>query len=995
MALPPCLPRTLRFDADELSGRIAASPTEQNLESSRSYDRCAVRLNVPTVAALRRQTSLNSSRKTWTTDTHTMPMSAGPLPLAASSNTYTSFLGGEGDNVQLKGPNTLSSTRPPSRSQQPLTHRATNSSNPTSASRRGSLKSESAESSPTTTISTVDSSLTEPSPSSSPESPTGLVPLTSFSSLSKTNNPSSEAQEMDRHTLGLPAPPPFGFEQTESPNKKGRNVRNLCINTNGIRTARPATAPALKNAVGENSTASLPAVPQLNAVSSMSGRLMQGAGAGATTAVANHTFSEPASPSFIVPSVPRPRKSKLNLTISTSDSSGSSSGGVPATPAFAPQSKAPAFGNAFSHLSSMREDDDTLFSPSEAPAGGMKLPPFGRSFDAALPTPGRGPEGGMSLPPFAGNPDCSPQRPSSRLALSIGRKSFEGGAGSTVVHQTIEHNSQVPLHDLPLSREVKSPSYPHGPACIYPPNVFLYHQPTCEEAREFDLIINVAREVANPFEIEKEEEAAQKVAKGYMDSSVQCDLLPAPPLSLAFEEAPSVSVRPGTTHDDEPDTPKASSPRALKKMPEYIHLPWEHNSNVYTEWLHICETIDKWASEGKKVLIHCQLGVSRSASLIVAYGLYKNPNLSPDEAREQAKQKSKWIDLNMHFMYELGDFKKILAEEVGPQYAARRPAGPVPLARAKTDYFVHGSHEAEEYQARRASSGNTHTKSPETIEEDRGPESAFPGTSTLPFGRDAVRQLPSPAMSMDLPLRSAHPAATKSESESSNATTPVQADKGPERVVPKRTKTSDSDKTVKLDTVRNSPETSPPPPIPSDIVLSPSTIPWAISSTFISTATPVRAIQTPPNVRNDSPHFPSPTPPRRLRLMPSLPAGFNSLRRISPALSLNTNAPSPSFGLVKSTNRPAPAPANNGLNAEESRNDDAPQLPSLDLGSDMLMSPRSTEFVMNPFHRNRNSLAGDLAGADFLMSPGAQERDPRSPPVKIDGGITRNIDDVL
>ena len=107
---------------------------------------------------------------------------------------------------------------------------------------------------------------------------------------------------------------------------------------------------------------------------------------------------------------------------------------------------------------------------------------------------------------------------------------------------------------------------------------------------------------------------------------------------------------------------------------------------------------------GKKVLIHCQLGVSRSASLIVAYGIYKNPRLSPDEARERAKRRSRFIDLNMHFMYELGDFKKLLREKFPERGGAmeggaggagtaaadgRRPGRPGPGRRGPPPRVVH------------------------------------------------------------------------------------------------------------------------------------------------------------------------------------------------------------------------------------------------------------------------------------------------------------------
>jgi tyrosine-protein phosphatase len=83
------------------------------------------------------------------------------------------------------------------------------------------------------------------------------------------------------------------------------------------------------------------------------------------------------------------------------------------------------------------------------------------------------------------------------------------------------------------------------------------------------------------------------------------------------------------------------------KDPEYIHIPWEHNSDIVPDLLRLCKLIDERVNQGKKVLVHCQCGVSRSASLVVAYGLYKDPSLSVQEAYDAVKAKSKWIGPNM------------------------------------------------------------------------------------------------------------------------------------------------------------------------------------------------------------------------------------------------------------------------------------------------------------------------------------------------------------
>jgi tyrosine-protein phosphatase len=128
-----------------------------------------------------------------------------------------------------------------------------------------------------------------------------------------------------------------------------------------------------------------------------------------------------------------------------------------------------------------------------------------------------------------------------------------------------------------------------------------------------------------------------------------------------------------TTEDssmDTPTTPKANNPL---HTPEYIHIPWDHNTDIAPDLMYLCETIENRTKNGKKVLVHCQQGASRSASLIIAYGLYQSPELSVNDAYYSAQAKSRWISPNMKLMYSLQDFHKDLAKKRGPSSSTYRP----------------------------------------------------------------------------------------------------------------------------------------------------------------------------------------------------------------------------------------------------------------------------------------------------------------------------------
>ncbi|KAL8863587.1 MAG: hypothetical protein Q9178_000268 [Gyalolechia marmorata] len=469
---------------------------------------------------------------------------------------------------------------------------------------------ESADSSPTTTVSTMDSALSDPSPSSSPESATSMLPLASFKSLSTTSIATTgNSGNGDSPASPFPALP--GIHRADSPNKKMRNMKNLSVNIST--SARPA-----------------PQLPKLSLRAN-------------PNASPNHAFSAPPTPSFIVPPKP-PRKlpSSLGLTISTPESGASSQSSegtiqaVPPTPAD-PQQRTLRYLQSASTM-------PLVSSPTLAPEGGMRLPPFG-------------------------NASISGRMGKGRPPLSISRQSSVDSQASPIKLQMLEHVQEEPDYDLPLSRETKSPAYPQGPVCIYEPGVYLYLEPSDTEASKFDVVLNVAREVKNPFIA-----AASKVSVSHSTAP-----LPNPSEAPAvnkegfsnprvLESERSASTAFGSVANEKPGL-GSSTRKPTQPEPEYIHVPWDHNTNLVDDLLRLCELIDQRVQDGKRVLVHCQCGVSRSASLVVAYGLYKNPGLSVQEAYDAVKSRSRWIGPNMNLIYQLNEFRGKLSKISGPTFS--------------------------------------------------------------------------------------------------------------------------------------------------------------------------------------------------------------------------------------------------------------------------------------------------------------------------------------
>lgn len=441
---------------------------------------------------------------------------------------------------------------------------------------RDSNSTASSDNSPTTTISTMDSSsVTDPSPGPSPESPMPKITNHSFAADFRARRPETSDGVSTGHNF-------FELARPTTPAKKARNLKNLGINTTtsltNLRAQAPA-APAAQTKTDKNSSA-------------------------------------PPSPLFIKPPTPpRRRPSNLSLTIATPGINDNKPTRlvIPSTPSLSRP--------ALRHFQS--SPSLPLCSPSVAPTGGMKFPAL---------------------------------RPIVTKSSGLSEVPFE-----------MEEEEDEPNFDIPQSKEEKPAAYPNGPICIYPAGVYLYFEPTAEQAASFDVIVNVASEVQNPFTsrpTESQKDLNARRVDGPAAEDVDFD---------ALSRQPKTSFGFG---NDSPTTPKATPPVLQtiqpgeiiidgKKLrtPEYIHMPWEHNTDIVPDLYKLVKIMDDRVKQGKRVLVHCQCGVSRSASLVVAYGLYKEPEVSVQEAYDKAKKRSKWIGPNMNLIMQLQEFRNGLLRQ--------------------------------------------------------------------------------------------------------------------------------------------------------------------------------------------------------------------------------------------------------------------------------------------------------------------------------------------
>jgi protein-tyrosine phosphatase len=100
---------------------------------------------------------------------------------------------------------------------------------------------------------------------------------------------------------------------------------------------------------------------------------------------------------------------------------------------------------------------------------------------------------------------------------------------------------------------------------------------------------------------------------------------------------------------------------------KFHHFPISDGMAVdITSYFNPINTILNSVRESKeRVLVHCQAGVSRSATVVIAYLLHsERTSLSSTLARVKAARK--WIEPNWGFVYQLGEYEKTILNVLEP-----------------------------------------------------------------------------------------------------------------------------------------------------------------------------------------------------------------------------------------------------------------------------------------------------------------------------------------
>lgn len=251
-------------------------------------------------------------------------------------------------------------------------------------------------------------------------------------------------------------------------------------------------------------------------------------------------------------------------------------------------------------------------------------------------------------------------------------------------HSTAESADRIVLVNnmLPLYQEecmeTAANAYPFGPMLICEPGIYLYSEPSREEALKFDVVINVAKEVKNPFETTSDSPKSPALYTNPYSDSLNLDFSSAPsspPSSVESSAGSDTVMSSPLLSSSSSDTTNtmlsssawqslSSSPTSApsskpQTTPEYIFVPWGHTSTLTSDLTALTDLMQARTQQGKRILVHCQCGVSRSASLIVAYIMRQN-QWGLHRAYRWVKAKSPNISPNMTLIYQLLEWGSML-----------------------------------------------------------------------------------------------------------------------------------------------------------------------------------------------------------------------------------------------------------------------------------------------------------------------------------------------
>ncbi|CAE6429412.1 unnamed protein product [Rhizoctonia solani] len=231
--------------------------------------------------------------------------------------------------------------------------------------------------------------------------------------------------------------------------------------------------------------------------------------------------------------------------------------------------------------------------------------------------------------------------------------------------------------------------YANGPIEILP-GIWLGQEENARNwpelaSRGIRWVLNVAKEVAPPYMDDAPAPVdPREPPKTAVDDRLRIRPSASTP-NLAQPQSAFLSRRrPGPP----PVQAEQPLPRAVPFVPPtggpallYIHLPWSHGQSdlVKSGFPSAMSFVDHARRKGHGVLIHCQCGVSRSATLMIALVMrasmpsdgvevpedLKSVQGGMHNAYAYVKEKSKWVGPNMSLIYQLMEYERALTPRKG------------------------------------------------------------------------------------------------------------------------------------------------------------------------------------------------------------------------------------------------------------------------------------------------------------------------------------------
>ncbi|SCU84548.1 LAMI_0C07910g1_1 [Lachancea mirantina] len=264
------------------------------------------------------------------------------------------------------------------------------------------------------------------------------------------------------------------------------------------------------------------------------------------------------------------------------------------------------------------------------------------------------------------------------LLLSVEVNDGTGQAAQAAWPQSSSSASDDDINDnddrYTYTEAYKENVYRAGPLHVFGNSIYLYSEPEIKDLEPFDVVINVAKEI--------------------------------PDLSSHLKPA---------------------------KRRNYHHVKWTHVTKISKDLARLTEIMRIAELARRKVLIHCQCGVSRSASLVVAY-IMRYDKLPLNEAYDTLKACAKDISPNMNLIFQLMEWNEMLrsptANDTPPKYQNTCTLEPIEISRIVSEQNAATDLAKLSISSPNCSSISTDNNTPSTPHEFLPVASALTGTLT-------------------------------------------------------------------------------------------------------------------------------------------------------------------------------------------------------------------------------------------------------------------------